>query len=295
MSCCRSLAFAAVVALSGSPVMAAPITFNTALPITQGEGIFRIQAKHLAFRGLAGSDLEVDALPLVVVWGVTPKLTLFGITPLLDKQLRVETPGGRVSRGDSGIGDLTLLARYTLWQHDSRGATFRIAPFIGVEAPTGRDDAEDTLGPLPPPLQLGSGSWDPVLGLVVTRQTLGWELDGSVSYQANTEANGFESGDVARFDLSYQHRVRPRELGPGVPSFVYAVLESNVLWQDRHRAAGQDVSDSGGTTWYLAPGIQYVRKRLVLEAAVQLPVAQRLHGNARESDWISTVSARLNF
>ncbi|MFQ5526935.1 MAG: transporter [Thermoanaerobaculia bacterium] len=251
--------------------------------------------KHLAFRGLAGSDLEVDAIPLVVVWGATPKLTLFGITPLLDKQLTIGTPAGQMSRGDSGVGDLTLLARYTLWQRDSRGATFRVAPFVGVEAPTGRDDAKDALGSLPSPLQLGSGSWDPVLGLVVTRQTLGWQVDSSFSYQANTEANDFEIGDVARFDLSYQHRVRPRELSAGVPSFVYAVLESNVVWQDRHRAAGQEVSDSGGTSWYLAPGIQHVRKRLILEAAVQVPVAQSLHGSARESDWIGTVSLRFNF
>lgn len=291
----RLLAVAVVIALSGLPLRAAPITFNTALPITQGEGIFRIQVKHLAFQKVAGSDLEVDVVPLVVVWGATPKLTLFGITPLLDKELTIDTAAGRMSRGDSGLGDLTLLARYTLWQRDSRGATFRVAPFLGVEVPTGRDDAEDSLGRLPPPLQLGSGSWDPVLGIVVTRQTLGWQVDSSLSYQDNTEANDFEIGDVARFDLSYQHRVRPRELGAGLPSFVYAVLESNVVWQDRHRAAGQDVADSGGTSWHLAPGIQCVRKRLILEAAVQLPVIQNLHGNARESDWIGTLSARLNF
>jgi len=289
-----ALAVAASVQAS-SPLPAAPITFNTALPVTEGEGIFRIQAQRFAFAEEAGSDLEVDALPMVAVWGFTPRLTLFAIVPVLDKELTVETPAGGVARGDSGLGDATLLARYTLLQRDAAGSTLRLAPFLGVEAPSGRDDAADALGQLPQPLQLGSGSWDLLAGFVATRQALAWQLDGSVSYQANTAANDFERGDVARLDLSYQHRVAPRDLAGGVPDFVYAVLESNVVWQDRDEAAGRQVADSGGTTWYLAPGIQYVTKRLVFEAAVQLAVAQDLHGVARESDWIGTLSARVNF
>jgi hypothetical protein len=237
----------------------------------------------------------VDALPLVTAYGATPELTLFAILPLLDKELRLETPAGRATRGDSGVGDVTLLGRYTAFQRDVGGATFRIAPFIGIETPTGEDDADDALGPLPQPLQLGSGSWDPVAGVVVTRQTLGWQADGGLSYQANTEANDFELGDEARLDLSYQWRVWPRELGGGVPAFVYAVVESNLVWRDRDRSGGVEQGDSGGTTWFLAPGIQHVGKRFVLEAAVQVPVAQDLEGAALESDWIGTLSARVNF
>lgn len=281
--------------LSAAALDAAPITFNTALPVTEGQGILRLQAQRFTFVGAAGSDLEVDALPVVGVWGATPRLTLFAIAPLLDKELTLETPGGRVVRGDSGLGDVTLLARTTLWQRDRPGGTSRLAPFVGVEVPTGRDDAADARGPLPAPLQLGSGSWDPLAGLVATRQTLDWQLDAAVSFQANTEANDYELGDVARLDVSYQHRVLPRDLGGGVPAFVYAVVESNLVRQGRDRAAGRAVGDSDGTTWYFAPGVQYVTKRLIVEAAVQVPVAQNLHGEARESDWIGILSARVNF
>lgn len=277
---------------------AAPITFNTALPVAQGEGILRLQAKRFAFAGdptALSRDLEVDALPVVGAWGVTPKLTLFAIVPLLDKELALTTPAGRVTRGDSGLGDITLLARYTAHQRDAPGSTLRVAPFLGVETPTGKDDEEDSLGRLPRPLQLGSGSWDPLAGLVVTRQTLAWQVDVAVSYQANTGSEGFEFGDEARLDASYQRRVWPRELGGGVPGFLYAVLEGNLVWQDRHEADGARDPDSGGTTWFLAPGLQYVRKRFVLEATVQLPVAQDLNGAALEREWIGTLSARMKF
>lgn len=281
-----------------APGLAAPITFNTALPVTQGQGIFRFQAKHFAFvdgATPADRDLSVEALPLVGVWGATPKLAFFGVVPWLDKELTVSTPSGRRSRGDSGLGDVTILARYTGIQRDSPAGTLRVAPFFGLELPTGEDDARDALGRLPQPLQLGSGSWDPLAGLVVTRQTLDWQADAAISYQANTEANDFEFGDEARLDLSVQRRIWPRDLGPGVPAFLYLVLDSNLIWQQRNEVAGRDVADSGGTTWFLAPGIQYVSRRFVVEGAVQLPVAQDLRGDPLESDWIATVSTRFNF
>lgn len=293
----RSAFLVAGLVLAATPAMAAPITFNTALPVSWGEWILRLQAKGFDFApdptGL-NRDLSVQALPLVGVYGLTPRFTLFVIAPVLEKELEVDTPLGRRSRGGSGLGDVTLLVRYTAWQRDAPGRTLRLAPFGGVQAPTGRDDARDDLGPLPPSLQLGSGSWDPLLGVVFTYQTLDRQTDASASYQFNTEANGFEVGDEARLDFSYQHRVLPRELGAGVPAFLYTVLESNLVWRDRDAMNGADVVDSGGTTWFLAPGLQYVHKRWVLEAAVQVPVTQNLHGAALESDWIGTLSLRVN-
>ncbi len=280
------------------PALAAPITFITALPVPEGEGIFRLQLKYLRSTDdpdPSDRELGVLAVPLVVAYGVTQRLALFGIVPVVDKSLDVTTPLGRRTRSVSGVADTTLLARYTLFQRDRPGQTTRFAPFVGVEAATGDDDESDDLGRLPQPLQLGSGSWDFSVGATATWQTLSREVDASFSYKLNGEANDFELGDEARLDLSYQHRVWPRELGDGVPSFLYGVLESNLIWQDRHAASGSEDPNSGGTTWFLAPGIQYVSKRLVIEAAVQIPVVQDLKGAALANDFITTLSARVNF
>ena len=118
--------------------------------------------------------------------------------------------------------------------------------------------------------------------------------DSSASYKFNTEAHDFEFGDVARLDLSFQYRLWPRELGQGVPGFLYAVAETNLIWQDRNELAGSRDPDSGGTTWFLAPGIQYISRRFILEAAVQLPAVQDLGGNALEGDFILTAGFRVN-
>jgi hypothetical protein len=280
------------------PLAAAPITFNTALPVAKGESVLRVQARYVSSTddpGPLDRNLRVWAFPLVGAYGITGRLSLFGIVPVLDKELRLDTPAGRASRGDSGLGDTTLLLRYTAWKRDAPGRTLRIAPFVALEVPTGDDDEEDRFGPLPPPLQLGSGSWDPSIGVVVTRQKLTYQIDASAAYTFNTEANGFEFGDAARLDISYQHRLRPRELGAGVPAFIYGVLESTLLWRDRNRDEGVEDPHSGGATWFLTPGIQYVTVRTVIEAGAQIPVVQNLNGDALKNDYMAVLSARVNF
>jgi len=280
--------------------MAAPITSNTALPVAEGELLVRNQVNYLESTGdpsPLGRELDVWAYPTVFVYGFTEKLTLFGIEPFLDKELTLSPGGGprRVTRGDTGLADMRVLARYTLGQRDLEGETLRLAAFAGLELPTGDDDERDALGRLPAPLQLGSGSWDPLAGVVFTWQTLDWQLDTSASWKFNTEANNFEFGDEARLNASFQYRLWPRELGEGVPGYLYGVIESNLVWHDRNELSGTPVTASGGATWRLAPGLQYVTKRWIAEAAVQLPVARDLNGNALENDFIVTAGFRFWF
>jgi len=281
-----------------SSALGGPITFLSALPVSQGEGIFRIQSLFVGF----GDDplpldrsLSLRGYPLALAWGVTPRLAVFATSPILDVTLEVDTPRGRRTREATGLGDVAFLARYTVYQRDSSSGTLRVAPFAGLETPTGDSDRRDELGRLPRPLQLGSGSWDPRVGVVLTRQTLGWELDTAVSYQANTESDGFEFGDELRWDASYQHRVWPRRLGEGVPAFLYAVIESNLLTAGPDRARGVEDPDSGGTVWFLSPGLQYVNRRWVVEGAVQIPAAQEVNGAALERDLTAILSLRVNF
>ena len=240
-------------------------------------------------------DLTVWAVPSVLVYGVTERFTVFGVVPYFDKSIELNTPMGRLTRGDAGIGDLRFLFRYTVRQWDRPKETLRLAPFVGLEVPSGNNDADDTLGPLPAPLQLGSGSWDSIIGTVFSWQTLSWQFDASATYKINTEAHDFEFGNEARLDFSFQYRLLPRKLGDGSPSFLYGVIESTLEWRDHNESFGNVDPDSGGTTWYISPGIQYVTKRAVFEAAVQIPVLQNLNGNALKSDFILTTGFRVNF
>ena len=277
---------------------AAPITFNTALAVAEGEFILRGQAivgRSTDDPSPMDRDLRVLTVPSVLVYGATRNLTLFGIVPYLDKTLDLTTSTGRVQRSDSGLGDVTLLGRYTLYTRDRLGDTRRFAPFVGLKLPTGDDNEQDSLGRLPQPLQLGSGSWDPIVGAIFTWQTFDWQLDSAVQYRFNTEANNFEFGDQARLDLSFQYRLWPRTLGAGVPAFVYGVLESNLIYAGKNEVGGISDPNSGGTTWFLAPGVQFVTKRAILEASIQIPTVQDLNGLALENDYIVRAGFRVNF
>jgi hypothetical protein len=59
--------------------------------------------------------------------------------------------------------------------------------------------------------------------------------------------------------------------------------------------SGATNPNSGGTRLFLAPGLQYVTKRWIAEAAVQIPVSQNLNGTALENDYIARISFRFNF
>ncbi len=278
---------------------AAPQTFNTALPVAEGEFIFREQFFYKkASDDPSPADREVAVVGAISVlgYGVTGNLAVFGILPYLDKELDVTTSMGQhVSRSTNGVADARLLTRYTVFKHNAPGRTFRVAPFIGVELPTGESRDSDGLGTLPATLQLGSGSWDPFGGVVLTYQTLDYQIDAQASYKINTAANNFEFGDETRLDASLQYRLWPRELGEGVPGFVYGVLEGNLIYQSKNETAGIKDLHSGGISFFLSPGIQYVTKRWILEGIVQIPVMQDLNGTALEEDLTVRAGFRVNF
>src|SRR3546814_12502331 len=116
------------------------------------------------------------------------------------------TPAGRIRRDNSGVGDATVFARYTFWQHDAPARTLRLAGFGGVTAPTGADAERDRFGRLPPRLQDGTGAWNRFGGLVASYPTLDLALDGLLSSRDNRRANACEAGAQTRLDPFSQHR-----------------------------------------------------------------------------------------
>lgn len=288
-----------VLLLTGmSTVTAAPNTFNTALPVAEGQYLWREQLvlRERSGGGPMNRDVSVQALGSVLGYGVNAKLAVFGMAPyFVNKELEVTTPPGRVERDTNGFGDVSLFGRYTLYQNDFTGGTFRVAPLLGVTAPTGDVDDRDELGELPRPLQTGDGAWDAFGGLVVTYQTLQYQWDAQLLYRENGRHESFARGDETRFDASLQYRVWPGSLKGDTPGFVYALLESNLIHRERDEVGSGLDPDSGGTQWLLAPGLQYVTRSWILEGTVQLPVAEDPTGDAIQDDYILRVGFRHNF
>lgn len=274
----------------GAPVDAAPITFNTGLPVSAGHWVGRAQTVY-GEASSAGNEIEEIKSTMVLGYGATPDLAIFGIVPWVSRDLDLAS-GGR--REASGLADMRVFARYTAYSHDVSGGTFRIAPFLGLEMPTGENRKSDALGLLPPGLQPGSGSWDPFGGVVVSWATLDWNLDGQVSWQANTRADGVEMGDLFQADLAVYKRLLPAELSADTASFLLGGVEFNFEDEGRTRLSGAADPDSGGQRFFITPGLQYAGKLWMAEVAVQIPVARNLNGANFDRDFALQIGLRLN-
>ena len=295
----RLLASLVGVAFVATPAWAPPINTNVALPLAQGELVWRTQLRFLGKSddpSPMAREIDVLAVPQVLVYGLSGRTALFGVFPYLDKELSLTAPDGtRVTRGDTGLGDSRIFARHDVYRGDQPGLVRRLAVIGGVKLPTGEDNARDALGPLPPTLQLGSGSLDYLVGAVYTHQTLREQFDVDFIYQLTNGANGFTFGNRLQFDVAYSRRLRPRTLGAGVPNVLYGILELNAFVAQRNRAQGTTVMDSGGWEVFLSPGLQRVSRRDVLEVSVMVPVARDLNGAQPRSDPTIVLSFRRNF
>lgn len=240
----------------GAASYAGPINSNSAFSPHKGDSIWREQLRLLQASDDPTSmdrDLTVIGLNSVYIYGFTEKITGVLVVSYLDKSLDVTLPTGRLERGDNGFGDIRTFLKYRVYTNDLPGASDRLGLFASLEWPTGDDDETDSQGLLPQTLQLGSGSYDLILGLVWTTQKLAWELDIDLGYKLNTEANDFEFGDVLFYNISYQYRLWPRELPEkGVPSYIYAVLELNGTYAQKNENAGVANQNSGGHTIFMS-------------------------------------------
>jgi len=294
----RTLIFVSSLTLSSS-ALAASITFNSALPVAKGTFVNRELTKVIRANDdstTLNREISVNALVSVLGYGITGDLSLFGMLPYLDKTLDLTMNGMPVERNNRSFGNVSTFARYTFAHFDSPGRTLRFAGFAGVEAPTASDHRSDNLGRLPLPLQAGSGAWNSFGGFITTLQTLNYELDTQITYRNNGQANGIDVGNEWRVDSSLQYRIWPSDLAsPVLPGFLYGVLEANLIHTTANQVDGQQDSNSGGTTLFLDPGVQFVTRRWVIETAIQLPVNQNLRGNALKQSYILNTGFRWNF
>lgn len=269
---------------------AAPVTFDTALPVSRDHWVGR----ELAIYGEAGRDgneVHTTRSLAALGYGVTAELAIFGIVPWMDRNLDL---GGGRERGASGLGDIQLFARYTVWHRDLAGATLRIAPFVGLELPTGEHRKSDALGRLPPALQPGSGSWDPFGGVVISWATLGWAVDGQAAFQVNTKADGIKLGDVFRADLGVHRRLLPAKLTENDRGLLYGGVEFNFRQEDRTRINAITDQNSGGDAFFVTPVLQYARKHWIAEGGIQIPVTQSTNGANLKEKFALMVGLHLN-
>jgi hypothetical protein len=275
----------AIVGVAGL-VHAAGINTSVALPVRKGGYVYRTQLRFLSASDdptTLDREIDVYAVPNVLVYGVTARTTLFGILPYLSRSVDSTDAGLRQSDDVDGFGDLRFLVRQTVHARDALQRTSRLGLLAGLEIPLGKDE-------------FSSHSTDYQFGAVYTLQDGRHELDADLTYKINTEGRGRELGDEVQYNLAYEVRISPWEWPErGTPSQIYLVIEANGKTRQETRNDGMKLGNTGGTIVFLSPGIQLVTRRVIYEGSIQIPVVQDLNGTQVGTDFVAVGGIRVQF
>jgi Putative MetA-pathway of phenol degradation len=246
------LAFFIVMACRPATILAGPINTDVALTPPKGGSIFRLQ--YIYSESDARGDVQhvnASIMKGTYVFGLKENLALFLTVPYIHREIDVVKPQlGRFERSDSGVADLTFLAKYRFWQDNRRpGETLRWAAIGGLNIRSGDSD-------------FTSDSYDPIVGTVFTWQRdRGW-FDADLLYQFNT-GGGESRHDALRYDLAYCTDSRQ-------PGSSRATHGSLMRWRnstgatsptDRMRSSSRRASSSSQSSGYLRLPYNYRSSR----------------------------------
>lgn len=285
----------ATLILNGAKGLASPVTFITALPVSQDQVIVRFNASPSLSTGdstALNRNLVNLQFPTDFLYGVTGKLA-FALTVNQGVTFeREDTSQGRVTRSASGFGDTLLFARYTLIDVDHPNSTFRIAPVLGAYLPSGYYNKSDHLGRLPGELQSGSGSVAPFAGVAESYYTKYHGISWDATYRYNPPASpGFALGDEARTDIQYEHLLDPWIIRSEFPAHeIWGDLESNLIWDQMSRVGGHEDHSSGGVSWLIDAGVEWATLNWEVGAVAEVPVIQYLYGSGRLTEDVGMIA-----
>ena len=265
-------AAAVLAALSAQARAQAPINSNVALQPSKGQLILRQQFRYSEAefeRGSTDLDIRLLTSSTTAVYGVRDNFTLLlNVPTVLSRRIKNNATGE--SDTDGGLADVTTLAKVRLYRNDFGPTdTARFSLLGGLELPTGQD-------------AFSSVSVDPIVGGVGT-VTFGRNyMSADVLWKFNT-AGALAGEDLLRYNAAYSYRLWPDEYEVGQTTQLNGLLELNGFhWTD------------GDDGLFLSPGIQYITRRWIAEATVQLPIWQELDSRP-ETEFVIGVSVRVQF
>lgn len=246
-----------------------------------GVGPTTIFSSATAVRGLGvyirlsegGNRLTIWEAPLLALYSPRRDLNVAVSLPYVSKTLSLRD--GQ-HRGAEGLGDLRLFALYRFFRQDRPFGTIEATLLGGLKLPTGDSARRDAQGLLPPALQPGTGSVDGLVGLTLGSISRRWGLYLGGLGKLNAEAQGFKAGDTVSYNLTVQYQLFPDWPTPDLSQLNVGVeLVGTTATKDTMQ--GATVQASGGTEFFLAPGLQYfLGPQWVLETAVEIPISRGL-------------------
>ncbi len=240
-----------------------------------------------------GVDVSATIVPAALLYSPTTYSAFGIVVPYIEKRLRLTGKGEEFTRG---LSDIMLLGRYKFFSLPQKQAWNQAAVQLTLKLPTGPTSRGVSL-PLPPSvkraLQPGTGSTDFIFELTGGRFTTRYNLLANIGYRLNTEDDDVSFGDRLFVNTDMEYFLFPwftRKHGQEVIS----LLEFSFVHAERDRFQDKSVPNSGGNSFFLAPGLQWiVSERFLVETSIQFPLVQDLTGKQPKLDQSVLVGVRF--
>ena len=174
----------------------------------------------------------------------------------------------------SGLADVSAFTKYRFWRRDSLGLQESAAVMLKVKMPTGSTSTSPALG---------SGATDVLAGVAYGYESRKWYRFASLRYRQNgRNSAGLKRGDKILVDIV--GGIRTKLTGYREPDTVW-MLELNGEFGQRADNNGTPVTDTGGSEWFLSPGIFWTKRNFAVKAGVQIPIYSALNDTQAKSDY----------
>lgn len=301
-------AFATHAAVGSASGTAGPVTTMSAGTLPRGSFSASLQSETVQFDTFSedrlvsyaerGKEVHtadyLGACSLSLAYGLTHSTMFVLSMPHLtrDDIAESEPPDEAHRHGDSrGFGDLTLMLHQRVYQSEARD--FLLTVLAGIKMPTGRTSDRDNHGDVfEAEFQPGSGSWDPMIGVALTRRFGDLSLDANLLYTLVTEGTqDTDLGDRFAYNLAASYRII-RE-----PAFqVDLIAEFNGMSIAKEKVRGRKDPDSGGTVIFFSPGLRISSSTgISLYGSFGVPIAQDWNGIQNEIDYRTVFGISFSF
>jgi hypothetical protein len=221
-----------------------------------------------------------------ISYGVTDKFTLSMNVPFFndrfhehDDEVTLASPAGTFNNvdGTSGFGDITLMAKYVLWQTTKH----LFVGGAGIKFATGEYKLRDNEGNInEPTLMPGTGSYDAIISGLYNYSVIPGQLNffTSLSHRFATENDlDYLFGDTTLFDVGVGYLLTEK---------ISISAQVNTRISGRDEYIDLDVTGTGGEFIFFTPGVRLaVSEDVSVYSHVQLPIHQRVNENNLVTDY----------
>lgn len=188
---------------------------------------------------------------------------------------------------NNGMGDITLLANYKLWNKVSvkgnRGISQQLWIGGGIKLATGKfdvnvKDPNTTVADIN--AQLGTGTTDFLFNILYNIRMGNWGINTTTSYKANTANSGYKYGDHFTANSIGYYRIACKNA-------MYVSPNIGLMYENTQQNSqdGIKVAATGGYVATGSAGVEINYKKIAFGISAQLPFSQNYADGQTKLDW----------